>query len=279
MGERIELKASLGGPIGLGVVALMLGLLAVILPAAAMIIFGLPALFLIFLCVKLGQRRLVIDDNGVTAKGAFSTSTIPWNELDHYTFWSMDQNMVYAAGGGQAGLAGIIIIAIIGVAMAASRNKGADNRRMSAGRLTIVGQGNRSIAIDTRYAKIAGALDAVFEHLHSRLRGKRDYAPFTLSNVDLHHATKGSLGLADIEKISVAGTALVVKKRDKRLAWARVPMKKIRNSMLFIEELGEHGLVVNAASGMFVPPRVMDKLRAAASRQAALPAARVVNRD
>lgn len=280
MGERIELKASLGAPIGLGLVAAMVGLLAVVLPATATIVLGALTLLLIYLAVKLGQRRLVIDETGVTAKGAFSTSTIPWNELDHYTFWSMDQQAVYAAGAGaRAGLAGLIVVAIIGAAMAASRNRGRDNHRFGAGRLTIVGQGGRSIAVDARYSKVASVLDTVFDHLHGRLRDRRDYGPFTLSNIELHHATKGSLGLAEIEKISLAGTSLVIKKRDKRLAWARVPMKRIRNSMLFIEELGDHGLVVNAASGMFVPPTVMDKLRAAASRQAALPAARVVNRD
>ena len=56
-------------------------------------------------------------------------------------------------------------------------------------------------------------------------------------------------------------------------------MKRIKNGMLFIEELGEHGLVVDAKAGMFVPPTVLSKLHAAASRQAALPAARVVHRD
>jgi hypothetical protein len=278
--ERIELKASKGISVALIVIAVMLGFIVLAIPAMApIVIFGGFALLMVFFAIKLGQRRLVIDDNGVTAKGAFSTSTIPWNELDHYTFWSMDQQAVYAAGGAQAGLIGVAIIAIIGVAMAASRNKGAKNRRFSQGRLTIVGQSGRSIAIDGRYAKVAGALDAAFDHLHGRLRGKRDYTPFTLSNIELHHATKGSLGLAEIEKISVAGASLVIKKRDKRLAWARVPMKKIKNGMLFIEELGEHGLVVDAKAGMFVPPTVLDKLHAAASRQAALPAARVVNRD
>jgi hypothetical protein len=276
--ERIELKASLGAPIGLGLIAAMLGLLAAVLPMEGTIIFGGATVLLVFLAVKLGQRRLVIDAQGVTAKGAFSTSTIPWNELDHYTFWSMDQNAVYAAGGAGGGVAAVLAIAVIGALMA-TRNRGGDNRRFGAGRLNIVGQGGRTIPIDARYSKVAGALDAAFEHLHSRLRGKRDYTPFTLSNLELHHATKGSLGLADIEKISVAGAALVIKKRDKRLAWARVPMKKIRNGMLFIEDLGEHGLVVDAKAGMFVPPSVLDKLRAAASRQAALPAARVVNRD
>jgi len=281
MAERIELKASKGAPVGLVILALMVGLLAAVLPMTGTVIFGALALLMVFLAVKLGQRRLVIDDQGVTAKGAFSTSTIPWNELDHYTFWSMDQQAVYAAGGAaQAGLAGIIIIAIIGAVASASRNRGADNRRFSAGRLTIVGQG-RSIAIDARYARVAGALDAAFDHLHSRLRGAglRDYAPFTLSNLELHHATKGSLGLAEIEKITVAGTSMVIKKRGKRLAWARVPMKRIRNGMLFIQELGEHGLVVDTKSGLFVPPTVMDQVRVAASRQAAMPAARVVNRD
>jgi hypothetical protein len=274
--ERIELKASLGAPIGLGLIALMLGFLAVVLPATGTIILGALTLLLIFLCVKLAQRRLTIDENGITAKGAFSTSTIPWNELDHYTFWSMDQQAVYA---GQGGLAGAVIIAVVWAVIAASRNRGQDNRRFGTGRLTIVGQGNRSVAIDARYSKVAGALDTIFDHLHTRLRGKRDYAPFTLSDVELHHATKGSLGLAEIEKISVAGTSLVIKKRDKRLAWVRVPLKRLHNGLMFVEDLGEHGLVVDAKAGMFVPPTVMDKLRAASSRQAAMPAARVVKRD
>jgi hypothetical protein len=278
MGERIELKASLGGPIALGLVAAMSLLLAVVLPMTGTLICGAIGLVLIVLAVKLGQRRLVIDEQGITARGLFGWSTIAWNELDHYTFWSMDQQMVYA-GNGSGGVAGAVIIAVIFLAISAARNKGDRNRRFGMGRLTVVGQAGRRIGIDNRYRRLGPALDGAFDHLHSRLRGRRDYAPFTLGQQELHHATKGSLALAEIEKISVGGGRLIIKKRGKRLAWVREHMKSVHNGLLFIEELGEKGLIVDANAGMFVPPTVLDKLRAATARQAAMPTARVVSRD
>src|SRR5690348_3604580 len=123
MGERIELKASLGGPIALGLLAALSLVLAAILPTSGLVICGAIGLVLIFVAVKLGRRRLVMDEEGITARGMFSSSTISWNELDHYTFWSMDQQMVYA-GTGSGGIAGAIIIAVIFVAISAARNKG-----------------------------------------------------------------------------------------------------------------------------------------------------------
>jgi hypothetical protein len=279
MGERIELKANLGGPIGLGIVAAMSLVLALVLPTSGMIICGAIGLVLMFFAVKLGQRRLVIDEAGVTAKGMFGTSAIAWNELDHYTFWSMDQQAMYAVGGAQGGVAGVIVVAIIAAIISSRRNKGVDNRRFSMGRLTIVGQAARRIHIDNRYRKVSPALEGAFDQLHGRLHARRDYAPFTLSDQELRHATKGSLALAEIEKISVGGGRLIIKKRGKRLAWLREHMKNVHNGLLFIEELGEKGLVVDAKAGMFVPPTVLDKLRAATARQAAMPAARVVSRD
>jgi hypothetical protein len=279
MGDRIELKANLGAPIALGIFAAMSLLLAVILPTSGLIICGAIGLVLIFIAVKLGQRRLVIDDHGITAKGMFGTRVLPWNELDHYTFWSMDQQAMYAVGGAQGGVAGVIVVAIVAAIVSSRRNKGASNRRFGMGRLTIAGQAGRRVHIDTRYRKVGPALEGAFDQLHARLRGRRDYAPFTLSDVELHHATKGSLALADIEKISVGGGRLIVKKRGKRLAWVREHMKNLHNGLLFIEELGEKGLVVDAKAGMFVPPTVLDKLHAATARQAAMPTARVVSRD
>jgi hypothetical protein len=254
-------------------------MLAVLLPTSGTVVLGAIMLVLIFFAVMLGQRRLVIDDDGITAKGMFGTSTIPWNELDHYTFWSMDQQAMYAVGGAQGGLAGVVVVAIVAAVVSATRNKGVDNRRFGMGRLTVVGQAGRTIHIDSRYRKPGTALDGAFDHLHGRLRDRRDYAPFMLSDTELRHATKGSLALAEIEKISVGGGRLIIKKRGKRLAWARQPMKQLHNGLLFIEELGEKGLVVDAKAGMFVPPTVLEKLRAATARQAAMPTARVVSRD
>jgi len=56
-------------------------------------------------------------------------------------------------------------------------------------------------------------------------------------------------------------------------------LRKIKNVLLFIELLAEHGLIIKANAEVFMPPSVIEKLRAAASRQAAMPQARVVMRD
>lgn len=281
MAARIDLRASYTGPVLLGFMGVVFACLAAtpvnIVGKLIFLAIGVP---IVVLAVKLGKRRLVVDENGVTAKGTFGTQTILWNELDHYTFWSMDQQMGYAYGGYQAGLAGVIIVAIVALVVSSARNRGQANRRFGTGRLTIVGNG-RKIAIDARFKGVVDALDTAFEVLHARLRasGRRDYAPFGLGNGELHDAVKGTLALPDIEKISVVGGRMIIKKRGKRLAWSKVHMKNIRNGMLFIEELGEHGLIVDAKAGMFVPPTVLEKLHASSARQAALPAARVVSRD
>lgn len=281
MAARIDLRASYPGPILLGLLGLVfVGLTATPVGVVGKLIFLAIGVSIVTLAIKVGRRRLTVDENGVTAKGTFGTQTILWNELDHYTFWSMDQQMGYAYGGAQAGLAGVIIIAIVAAVWSSSRNRGAANRRFGMGRLTIVGNGRR-IAIDSRFKGVVDALDSAFEELHTRLRasGRRDYAPFALANGELHVKSKGMLALPDIEKISVSGGRLIIKKRGKRLAWSKVHLKNIRNGMLFIEELGEHGLIVDAKAGMFVPPTVLEKLHAASARQAALPAARLVRRD
>jgi hypothetical protein len=70
----------------------------------------------------------------------------------------------------------------------------------------------------------------------------------------------------------------VIKKRGKRLAWASASMRTVRNGMLLLEELGERGLIVTPSAGVFVPPTILAKLHEAASRHAAMPAARVVKR-
>ena len=277
MGERIELRAALALPIVFGFFALCFGAMAALpMPAGARVFFGTAALCFLGFAILLGRRRLTIDDSGITAKGVFSTSQLGWNEIDHYTFWSMDQQMVYAVGG-QGGLAGALVIGVIAAAMAASRNRGTANRRFAAGRLSLVGK--TTVAIDARYAKVADALDPIFETLHTLLGPRRDFAPFTLSPVELVHARKGSIALAEIEKISVGGGRLIIKKRGKRLSWLSVHMKQVHNGLLLIEALAEAGLIVDANAGMFVPPTALDKLRAATQRQQAMPAARVVRRD
>ncbi len=277
MGERIELRAALALPI-VGFFAFVCGVVVAVptAPVGLRVVMCVFALSFLGFAILLGRRRLVVDDAGITARGVFSTTQLGWNEIDHYTFWSMDQQMVYAVGG-QGGLAGALVIGLVAAAVAVSRNRGNANRRFAAGKLTVVGK--RTLAVDARYAKVTDALDPIFDRLHAVVGPRRDFAPFTLGIGELVHTKKGAIALADIEKISVGSGRLYIKKRGKRLSWLSVHMKQIHNGLLLIEALGEAGLIVDAKAGMFVPPTVLDKLHAATARQQAMPAARVVRRD
>lgn len=249
------------------------------IPIAARVVFGLFAVFCIFLAVVLAKRRLIVDERGVTAKGAFGERHVDWDEVDHYTFWSMDQNAAYVAGT-QGGVVGALIAVAVVAAVRAARTSGKHgNRRFNQGRLTLVTKTGGKLVIDARYKDVIAALDYAFTELHARLRNKpQDFSPFSLGDTELRHAKKGVIGLPDIQHVGCGGARITIKKRDKRLAWAGAHMKSIKNVMLFIETVAEKGLVINANAEVFMPPTVLDKLRAAASRQAAMPQARVVDR-
>lgn len=276
---RLELRASVGASLGLVLLAILPGLLIGFAPLAGKLVGIVLVAALLALAIVLAKRRLVVDERGVTAKGAFGVSRLDWDEVDHYTFWSMDQTMVYAAGGQGGALGVIVVMAIVGVFRAIRKNGTTGNRRFAQGQLVLVGESGARVKIDARYRNVAEALDRCFAELHPRLRGDRlDFSPFALGDTELHHVKKGALGLADIQHVGAGGSRLTIKKRDKRLAWASVPMKRIKNVLLFVELLAERGLVIKANAEVFMPPTVLDKLRAAASRQAAMPQARVVAR-
>src|SRR5262245_21705500 len=106
MRERMELRASIGGPLAMGFFALLCGLMVLLRALVLRIVARVAAVGMIWLAIWLGKRRLVFDDAGVVAKGVFGTTAIAWDDVDHYTFWSMsNQYGYYGAGGGQAGLA------------------------------------------------------------------------------------------------------------------------------------------------------------------------------
>lgn len=256
----------LAAPVALlGPIALAVGIVAVAASA--------------WLGVLLSRRRLVLDDDGVTRRGAFGTRAIRWDEAEHYTFWSMDQT--YVAAGAAAGGGGALAVAVVYVLARALRRGRKKNRRFSHGCLTIHGANGAKLAINAQaFRGASDAVDRALEELHARLRTRepRDFSPFTLGEVDLHHATQGSLALADIDKVVVGGTRLAVKRRGKRRAWARARLGKVCNVMLLLEELAERGLVVDTKRDVFVPPPVLGKLEAAAARQAAMPQAKLVRR-
>jgi len=278
--ERLELKTSAGSRVAIGFLVLLVVIPTMLLGKAVGAVIGLGLIAgYIALCVAMGKRRLVLDERGVTAKGMMNVRRIEWDEIDHYTFWSMDQQAVYAAGGQGGAIGVLIVLAVVAIIRKLRKNTTHDNRRFAQGRLTLVSGAKLSLPIDGRYKNVGPALDRVFAEMHPRLRTRTtDFAPFTITDNDLTHVKKGTLGLADVEKVGAGGARITIKKRGKRLSWVSVPMKKVKNVMLFLEVVAERGLVVNANAEVFMPPTVLDKLRAAASRQAAMPQARVVSR-
>jgi hypothetical protein len=276
---RVELRATYVPQVLIALLLFIpLAMMLILAPLAPKLVAIAMIAGYIWLCVVLRKRRLIIDAQTICKRGPLGGETvIAWDDVSHYTYWSMGQQNVYAAGAG--GLAGA---AIVGIAMLIVRKmrggKGA-NRRFNMGQLVIYDATGRKIALGNHYKNVIDALDLAFEQLHARLRGRpRNYAPFTLTDSELVHEKKGSLGLADIEKVHTAQASFSVKKRGKRLAWARVHMKRINNVMLLVEDLAERGLVIDAQSEVFVPPPVLSKLREASARQAALPRAELRRR-
>ncbi|CAN5490365.1 hypothetical protein BH11MYX1_BH11MYX1_24810 [soil metagenome] len=275
--ERVELRASYARLAVAILFGIMCGATMVVPSIGVRIASGTLAVAIVTLGILSTRGRLTLDETGITARGMFGTKQMAWTELDHYTFWSMDQQTAYVAGA-QGGLILVLIIALVSLA---SRGRGADkNRRFSQGRLTIVSKTGERIHLDRRWHKPVEALEPAFQLMHEELRARAvaDYAPFTLNANELVHEKKGTLGLSDIEKVTIATSTLSIKKRDKRFRWVAMRMAKIHNSVLFMHELGERGLVVDAKRGTFVPQAVLETLRASTARQGALPAARLIRR-
>src|SRR5262245_21883401 len=124
---RLELRASLAPSIALVLLAIFPAFVVAIAPVAGKVICAAIIVALIALAVALGKRRLVVDERGMTAKGAFGLTRLEWDEVDHYTYWSMDHTMAYAAGG-QGALAAVIIIGIVAAVRALGKGKQGNRR-------------------------------------------------------------------------------------------------------------------------------------------------------
>ena len=282
MAERLELRTRVAALMVLVVIFAAMGCVMIWADghshhrtAAVSVVGVLLIAAPIVLSVLSLRRRLVIDERRIVAKGFFSTTVIPWDEVDHYRYWSQGQQGMYVGGGGAAG----VLIVMVAFAVAKAINKSAGNRKFSLGGMKLVGRDGKAIKLDLRYKQVDAALDRCFDELHGRLRDRpRDYAPLGVSAAEVTHEKKGALALADIEKVNVSGGRISIKKRGKRLAWAAVSMRSMKNAMLFVDDLAERGIIIDAQSEVFVPVPVLAKLRAAASRQAAFPQAKIVQR-
>src|SRR4051794_14218758 len=164
--SRLEVRANLAPSVLLGVFSLLCIPAVVFVPALG----GKVAFALLFACIAalayvLGVRKLWVDENGVTAKNILGEKHIAWPDIDHYTFWSMDQRaMAAGAAATQGGLIGIAVAAVV-ISVINSRRKAAApelNRAFNMGRLTIVAKNGAKIAIDSRYRRAAPVLEFSF---------------------------------------------------------------------------------------------------------------------
>ena len=253
---KLELRAQIAAPLAYGLLSLF---------ALVLMLAGSPTFKLVFAIVfgvstwlmfALARRRLVVDEGGFTVRGLFGTREVAWREVAHYHYWS--QHLLKAG-------------ALTRFLMRRP------HRRVTHERLSVMPYGKPPIHVDPRYANVAGVLDALFAQLHARV--KPEFVPFALTDTELVHRTKGRLPLADIERVDVVGATISVIRRGKRLAWVSESMARVKNGMFLVEKLAERGIVVSANPLLFVPAGVLEKVRAAASRQAALPQARLVARE
>ncbi len=206
--------------------------------------------------LRLRRRRLVLDERGLEVRGAFRDTAIAWDDVSHYFYWST------AAHGGFHAFGGIAIA--VGEA-----------RGFEYGALEIVTRAGLRAALDPRYPDCRPLLEQAFAELHDRLRERpSDYAPFTLTATELSHDRAGALSLDEIRRVDLQRQCLV-RPANKLLAWVRVPTSRIRNPMLFVEELLARGVQASVASGIYIPPLRTD---VAGSRPAALPTAKTVQR-
>jgi hypothetical protein len=196
------------------------------------------------------RGSLIIDDRGLEARDRHSTTHMAWQDIARYRFWSHVRRRSHPA-----------------------------HRALSIGQLTVFSRAGHELVIDQRYASLAEALDDVFAQLHATLANAASCAPFTLDDTNLVHASKGSLALADIRDVHLAGATLVVRRHGKLWPWAAEAMSNVDNVLVLVEKLADRGVLVRASEHSFLPLAVLDKVRATASRHTALPTATLVDHD
>jgi hypothetical protein len=151
----------------------------------------------------------------------------------------------------------------------------AASQDLEYGALEIVTRDGARLVIDYRYIDHTALLELAFEQLHRRLRPRpSDYTPFALTATELSHDRAGSLPLDQIRRVELQRNC-VVRKEKKRLAWVRARARRVRNPMLFVEELLARGVQASVPNAVYIPP--LDKT-VSGSRPAALPTAKTVQR-
>lgn len=242
---RLELRPNLAIAVLCELVALFVLAMMADDGIAWLIVAAICAVLSVALLVRLARRRLWIDGEGITHKGAFVTTHIAWDEVAFYMYWSSGNrtlvDRVEATG------------------------------PFGAGCLKVVASDGRAIVIDNAYERAVEAIERAFTAVHPRLRAaSHDFDPFTCDDRAVHHARKGAIELHEIEEVKIVDGQFKFRKREAMLPWVSEHMKDVTNSLLFVEALAERRISVGV-SGTYIPACVRAQLDLA---PAALPAAR-----
>ena len=225
----------------------------------------------VWLAKSAKRIALEISPAGVTQHRRLSSSNMAWDDVAHYRYLSGQRNA--GAAGGQAGLLGVLVVAAV---QAAAARKNLPNRVFTLGSLKIFSRnGGKPVVISTQFRHASAAIEEAISHLHPRLTARPSYAPFSFDGNVLRHQKKGDIAFAEIEHVSVAAFTISIKKRDKRLMWANVAMANMDNCLLFLEQLSSAGVIVKAATEVFIPGPILQLVQQTAARHKALPQARV----
>lgn len=205
----------------------------------------------VFVYVRLGAVRVILDDDGATVHRLFSTQHMAWSEVERYSFLCVRAQR--AAGHG--GLAG----ALVGAAVNAL-NRSTPHRDFAGGRLILHGAG-RKLRIGRHYHDIDQVLDRAFAELHARLAKRTEFGALSFDGVTLRHATKGALSLAEIEKVELGSLGgLAIHKVGKRLRWASCSMARVDNVLLLVERLADRSVALEVSTAVFLPAPMLQRL-------------------
>jgi hypothetical protein len=253
--QPVQLRPTLVSRLALGLVALPLAWLFA--AGAFWAVSGAVAVAYDGCWGILGRRRVVVDREGVTARGVVGQVVLGWTAIDHYTYWSGN-----ADGSGRRSLE----IGAPGSSVVGTRHA-----------LVLCGKDGTRLRIDSRYRGAHLAIATILAVVHARLGEEASFAPFSLDVEGLRHARRGLLPWKQVELVKLDNQlppSLRVLERGRALAWVRVRMSHVHNGMLLLERLAERGVELELGRSQ----RVTHRLAGLLDARAALPRAEVVRR-
>jgi hypothetical protein len=253
--QQIHLRPTLVSRLAFGLV--MISCAAVFLAGAYWAVSGALAVVYAGCWAAIDRRRVVVDRDGVRARGVHRWVALAWDEIDRYTYWSGNASS-HARRSLEIGAPGSSVVGTRHV-------------------LILYGKDGTRVRIDSRYRGAHVAIARILTVLHARLGENASFAPFSLDDEGLRHARRGLLPWKQLERVKLDNQLpprLRVLERGRVLAWVSVRMSHVHNGILLLERLAERGVELDLGRKQ----RVTHRLAGLLDARAALPRAEVVRR-